>query len=171
MEPGWISTQISVSYSWFLIPVEMCRNCWDKVPQWISLFHGRLFFCFLSPSVSAFTFPHLGLFFSFLFFFFFSLLMSSQRVYRLISHVSDPWGVMFHLSLGKGSRSWPVPLASCPHVRSSSVDYNQYQSSPSLPTSLLCHAVSMSLHLKPTWSSVACYVSMCHSTSLLSSFI
>lgn len=102
--------------------------------------------------------------------FFFSLLMSSQCVCRLISHVSDPWRAEFHLSLCKGSRSWSVPLASCPHVRSSSVDYNQCQSSPSLPTLLLCHAAPDSLHLTPTWSSVTFHISICRSTSHLGSF-
>ena len=77
----------------------------------------------------------------------------------------------FHLSLGKGSRSWPVPLASCPHVRSSSEDCNQCQSSPSLPTSLLCHAAPVLLHLTPTWSFVTCHVCICRNTSHLGSFV
>ena len=96
--------------------------------------------------------------------------MSSQCVCRLISHASDPWRAEFHLSLCKGSRSWSVPLASCPHVRSSSVDYNQCQSSPSLPTLLLWHAAPDSLHLTPTWSSVTFHISICRSTSHLGSF-
>ena len=99
-------------------------NIMDKLIIWETLLLLFIFFCFCIYNV----FPIRC---------FFSFLKSSQCVWRLIFHVSDPWSVKFFLSLGKGSMLWCVIPASCLHVRSWSVDWSQYQFYHPLPFSSL----------------------------------